>query len=548
MRNLFLAVSLILIGCLTMGAAPANPTVEITVSKGDRLVNIMERYLENPRRWPEIARINHLRNPDMIYPGRKLNIPVDLLKRLSLNGQVTFIKGEALLYDPMNRKWEPLHPGERITQGGWVRTGEQSGLEIAFEDSDTVFLGSNTQIALISAEKRGLLHRFYEIRQEIGNAFSRIRKILGQESRYEVQTPAAVAAIRGTEFRIAVDPEQTTRCEVLEGTVGVANQAARVDVKEMEGTIVRKGAPPLNPRKLLPPPAWATGKDHYNKLPLALGFERVTGASKYRVIISKDEGAKDTIRDVVLSPEEPLLVEGLEDGTYFLSSLSIDEVGLEGPASAGAPLRIRTNPVAPFIQTPVQDEEYVKKRLDFRWLKVRDAEKYHFQVAEDPEFQTIRMEQKDLTVTEYTSAPLDYQGYYFRVRSIAADGYEGAWSDGLPFKVVPPPPSPTLEKPAVEKDQIYFRWPNPGANLTYHFQMSQDEGFQKIVVDQRVAQPELRLKKPAQSGTYYVRTSSISPQGKEGEFSRPQTFEVEEEFPFAAVGVLIPALIFLLLL
>ncbi len=548
MRHLSMTVSLMLIGCLTLGAASANPTVEVTISKGDRLVNIVERYLENPRRWPEIARINHLRNPDLIYPGRKLIIPVDLLKRLPLNGQVTYLKGEVLLYDQGAKKWEPLHLGEHIAQGGWVSTGEQSELEMVFEDGDVLFLKSNTQISLISAEKRGLLHRFYKIKQEIGNTFSRIRKIVGQEPRYEIQTPAAVAAVRGTEFRIAVDLEQTTRCEVLEGVVGLGNREGRVAVKEMEGTVVRKGAPPLAPGRLLPPPAWRALKEHYNKLPLALEYEEVTGASKYRVIISKDEAARDAIRDVVLSPEEPLLVEGLEDGTYFLSSLSINAVGLEGPSSAVVPLKIRTNPVAPFIQMPEHEGEYMERRLNFRWLKVRDAEKYHFQLAEDPEFQKIRMEQKDLTATEYTTASLDYQGYYFRVRSIAADGYEGAWSDSLPFKVVQPPPSPALEKPAVGKDNIYFRWPNPGANLTYHLQMAQDEGFQKIVVDQKVAQPELRLKKPAQSGTYYVRTSSINPQGKEGEFSRPQSFEVEEDFPFAALGGLIPAVLFLLLL
>jgi len=47
--------------------------VEIVVEEGDYLIKLGEEYLEDPHRWKEVARINHLKNPDLIYPIRLLS-------------------------------------------------------------------------------------------------------------------------------------------------------------------------------------------------------------------------------------------------------------------------------------------------------------------------------------------------------------------------------------------------------------------------------------------------------------------------------------------
>lgn len=44
------------------------------VVKGDTLWHIAKRYIYNPYRYPELARLSNIRNPDLIYPGDRVKI------------------------------------------------------------------------------------------------------------------------------------------------------------------------------------------------------------------------------------------------------------------------------------------------------------------------------------------------------------------------------------------------------------------------------------------------------------------------------------------
>lgn len=46
-----------------------------TVRKGDTLSAIAQSQLGSASRWPEIARLNSLDDPDLIYPGQQLAMP-----------------------------------------------------------------------------------------------------------------------------------------------------------------------------------------------------------------------------------------------------------------------------------------------------------------------------------------------------------------------------------------------------------------------------------------------------------------------------------------
>jgi nucleoid-associated protein YgaU len=46
-----------------------------TVRKGDTLSAIAQRELGAASRWREIADLNHIPDPDLIYPGQELRMP-----------------------------------------------------------------------------------------------------------------------------------------------------------------------------------------------------------------------------------------------------------------------------------------------------------------------------------------------------------------------------------------------------------------------------------------------------------------------------------------
>jgi len=45
------------------------------VKSGDTLSAIARDHLGGSSRWPEIARLNSLSNPDLIFPGQQLTLP-----------------------------------------------------------------------------------------------------------------------------------------------------------------------------------------------------------------------------------------------------------------------------------------------------------------------------------------------------------------------------------------------------------------------------------------------------------------------------------------
>ena len=532
-----------------LAVASSSQTIEISITKGDNLVNIGNRYLADPNKWREVARVNSLRNPDLIYPGQKLIVPVELLRGVPFDGLVTFVKGFADLYIRASGEWKELRLNDRIGQGSRIRTGDESTIEITFEDDASLLLRSNTSLDLASIQKKSTFHRLYILFLDIGRTISKVRRITGKEPRFEIHTPSAVAAARGTEFRASVDVKATTRCEVLKGTVGVEGRKQAVEVREGEGTIIRKDEPPIEPKKLLPPPGVVNLKPLYKAMPVEFSFEEIEGAIFYRVMLGRDKTFKDVIKEKVIKPEEKLKIIGLEDGSYFLQSRTIDGVGLEGTASETFVVNVRVNPLPPFIQSPVDGAEYREKTVQFRWLKVPDAVKFHIQVAQDPEFTVITEERSDVTDSQYKTGVLDFKTYYFRARSIAKDGYEGVWSDVLSFKIIPPPPSPPVEKPEMQKENIHIRWRDLGENIKYHFQMAKDNTFNEIIIDRTLDDAEVTLQKPKKAGSYYIRTSAIDSEGYEGSFSVPQSFEIKEEFSYIALGgVIITTVLILLLL
>lgn len=52
----------------------------ITIVKGDTLWDLCQEHLKDPLLWRELSKYNDFTNPDLIYPGEKLRIPLSMAK------------------------------------------------------------------------------------------------------------------------------------------------------------------------------------------------------------------------------------------------------------------------------------------------------------------------------------------------------------------------------------------------------------------------------------------------------------------------------------
>lgn len=112
----------------------------------------------------------------------------------------------------------PLAPGDWLERGAELRTGASGRIRLRFLDGSTVVLGDRSQLKLEryepAADERA---RESTLLLETG--------LIGQKVQpggvWQVRTPTAVTAVRGTEFIVEFSPEQGTSVAVQSGEVVV---------------------------------------------------------------------------------------------------------------------------------------------------------------------------------------------------------------------------------------------------------------------------------------------------------------------------------------
>ena len=140
--------------------------------------------------------------------------------------------------------------GEVIAAGDTVRTGADARALITYFEGSSVTLEPDTALVVEAAEVRGG-GTIVLMTQLFGRTWHVVTKLVNGQSRYDVDTPASTASVRGTRFLVDVTVEETT-ISTAEGKV-VAAVPAGADVVEVPVVAgmtqtQERGAPPAPPR------------------------------------------------------------------------------------------------------------------------------------------------------------------------------------------------------------------------------------------------------------------------------------------------------------
>ncbi len=346
-----------------------NGMIELAVTERDTLIGICGKHLENPLQWPTIARINKLKNPNLILPGERLLIPAHMLKGVPSEGIITFLKGDVRILSHGDVTWNSARLNQTIAENKRIKTGPDGVVEITLKNGTSILQKQDTELAIVSIREKGGIYDLSRLFLKVGRIITNIRRATGKENRFEIDTPSAVAVARGTGFRSAADDKATSRFEVLDGRIGVEALKQTIDVGGGEGTLVRKGEAPQPARKLPEAPILLDRKPIYKNLPLKLQFQGSGEVASIRAILARDKDLKDIVKEEVMARSVPFEIAAIADGIYFLQSTAIDADGVEGLPQQTTAITVRTNPLPPFIQTPSDKGEYGGKKVDLSWLK-----------------------------------------------------------------------------------------------------------------------------------------------------------------------------------
>lgn len=105
--------------------------------------------------------------------------------------------------------------GQPLFIGDSVITGEDSRAEISFQDGSAVRISDRARLVVQQADTLRSLKLFW------GKVWARIAKLSSSKNCFQVETPTAVAGVRGTVFRVEIQADSTTRVAVEEGEVEV---------------------------------------------------------------------------------------------------------------------------------------------------------------------------------------------------------------------------------------------------------------------------------------------------------------------------------------
>ncbi len=517
---------------LAFGASAAEEWV-YTVKPGENLWQITEDFLVNTRYWRRLQRLNKIADPHHVLPGTKLIIPLKWTRFHPSKANVTRVSGTASVVLAASAKQVPVTLGMELNTGDRIRTEGKSSVTLVFEDGSQLVLRENSDLKLekIESFERADAYRT-QLRLNRGRSVNKVNPYKKPGSRFEIATPSATAAVRGTHYRVTAESQKTTTTEVLDGKVRVGNDLGQVGVPKGYGTVAQKDLPPSPPVELLPPPDLSGLPKLIERLPLKFEVGKVDGAVAYRTQITQDPAFQKLAYNKV-SPTNQIKVANLPDGKYLIRVRGIDPDRLEGYDELHE-FTLNARPEPPLALMPKPDAALPMDHRKFSWTGGEGITSYHFQLDDTPDFKTPLVDKSGYKETTLTlDRTLTPGTWYWRIAAIDPKEGMGPFGDPNRFRIRKSAPKAEAD---LSDEGIVFRWPaDEGEGYRYRIQVARDKSFANPLVDETITEAEYTLQKPEQPGTLFMRVKVIEKDGFEGDWSRPQTLVIPFEPGFRAL-------------
>lgn len=486
-------------------AAQSLGTWRYSVLPEDTIWSISNAYLAEEYSWVELIRFNNLQRANQVKPGSTLLIPFSWMKLQPAPAIAISVSGETLLKRSQQSNWVNLEEDFYLHVGDTIKTFKGSVL-VKFADDSVLRLEEDTVLIfnrLTQFGKSGMTDT--GLRLEKGRVSTKVTPNRQNGSRYEISTPSAVAAVRGTEFRVDADTRGTD-LEVVEGVVEFSIRDKKLDVPAGYSVSATQGEGLSTPAKLLVAPAAGDLPAQTETLPISLSWGTVKGAASYRYSVYADTlNGKQELTGTNSTPS--FQIGYLPNGNYTITMRAVAASGSEG-LDAQHLLHIGITAKPAILVSPLPDQIFSRVQPTFRWSDSQQSQKARLEIAENREFDPVIIE-SDYIQSSYTN--LDFilppGQYFWRVRTVAGSDSD-ALSDVRSVGIRGTLPEGEIISVNYNDDKVKVFWKTiPGA-LSYVVQLADTEDFSKIIREESSTEPNisLRLQKAT---TYYIRVKGV---------------------------------------
>lgn len=156
--------------------------------------------------------------------------------------------GDVFVMEADTDNWVEAQVSLVLEEGDAIKVDDNSRAEITFFEGSTVALEAGTIVSISElsiAKDSGSTTVI--LSEEVGKTISRVSKLTDTASRYEIETQACVAAVKGSIMEVSVDDEGITKVFNQEGNVIATGQGIEVQIPEGMQSVVVPGQQPSLP-------------------------------------------------------------------------------------------------------------------------------------------------------------------------------------------------------------------------------------------------------------------------------------------------------------
>lgn len=479
-----------------------------SVRPQDTIWSISRDYLDPRIPWHRLVQHNQLSSVSELPVGTQLRIPISWLRQQPEPALAEQVYGQAQHKPAQQARYQPLQPGQRLKIGDEVRT-QQGQVRIRFADGSELYLNENSVLLFNTLTRFGNTG-MVDTRTRLvrGSLSTRVAPQADQGSRYEIATPSAVAAVRGTHFRLKVD-DQATRAEVTEGEVHLAAQVPNAEPLSIPaGYGAQVGADGRSqPLVRLPgQPALSQSPQHITKLPWRMEWQPVAGARQYVVdLYEQDLEGRKVLSKRLQEPAWQL--DDVTNGGYLLALRAVNADGFEG-LEQYASLVIEQSSRPALLLAPQPGTVISPGRPEFRWRLQQSSDLSSLEVARDSAFQDLLIQSNfHHQLTLQAPRQLTPGRYYWRVVTLAG-GTSRSFSEARELRVIGD--LPPLEIIAINyaQNRANLYWKSVPQTDTYLLQVASDAQFKDVLREEQLTGTHAAIRLPDKK-RYYVRIKAV---------------------------------------